>query len=405
MASSHFRSFYSFRSKKRVSNISSEQFSRCHSESHRDPEGSKGDPPYSRRDTGSDLEKCDRSNKRFSEFVFVPNLCDPQEVGGSTCHPESQRVQSSYFNPAFQDGDSERYSTTAVSKRLGCVNRFERCLPPHSGPSAIQEVSGFSVHGLDLSVQGSALRPQRLAMGLYKGSGYSCGPSPPSRSPSLLLSGRLASCDGVQGALGASPSDNPAMDSGSGVPGELEEVLSGPAETSFLSRGSAGHPELVGSSLGAQGSGSSGRDSGSHRRFFDNRPLVAEISRPPRQLCGLSPQLQDADEASSASPSADFHSLGRLSGQDCALESGDQGLVQGVGLSLSSPRRETVCPSSAVFGSHHRHVASRLGGGSSSSPCVRGVVKEGGFGPPKMKWGSLFRRFVNPKMKYGLLIR
>ena len=98
VASGPFRSFYSFRSKKWLSNFSSEQFSRGHSENHRDPEGSKGDddPPYSRRDTGSDFQKRDRSNKRFSESVFVPDLCDPQEIGGSVCHPESQRVQSSF---------------------------------------------------------------------------------------------------------------------------------------------------------------------------------------------------------------------------------------------------------------------------------------------------------------------
>ena len=149
MASGHFRSFYSFRSKKRLSNFSSEQFSRGLSENHHDPEGSKGDPPYSRRDTGSDFQKRDRSNKRFSEFVFVPDLCDPQEIGGSACHPESQQVQSFHFNPTFQDGDSEHYSSTAVSERLGCVNRFERCLLPHSGSSAIQEVLGFPIHGLD----------------------------------------------------------------------------------------------------------------------------------------------------------------------------------------------------------------------------------------------------------------
>ena len=216
----------------------------------------------------------------FPSLCLSPIFVIPKKSGGSACHPESQRVQSFHFNPTFQDGDSELYSSTAVSKRLGCVNRFERCLPPHSGSSAIQEVLGFPFHGLDLSVRGSAFRPQRFTMGLYKGSGYSCGPSPPSRTPRLLLSGRLAPSGGVQGALGASSSHDPAMDPGSGFPGELEEVFSGTAEASFLSRGSAGHPEFAGSSLGAQSSGSSGCDSGSHRRLLGSRPLVAEISRP-----------------------------------------------------------------------------------------------------------------------------
>ena len=202
----------------------------------------------------------------FPNFVFVPDLCDPQEVGGSSCHPESQRVQSSHFNPTFQDGDSERYSSTAFSERLGCVDRFERCLPQHSGSSAIQEVLGFPFHGHDLSVQGSAFRPQGLTLGLYKSGSNSCGPSPPSRNASLLLSGRLAPSGGVQGAFGASSSNDPAMDPGSGFPCELEEIFPGTAEASCLSRGAAGHPEFVGSSFGAQSAGSSICDSGSHKR-------------------------------------------------------------------------------------------------------------------------------------------
>ena len=264
--------------------------------------------------------------------MFISDIRDPQEIGGSSGHSEPHRVQSVSFNPTLPDGDFERYFTTAVNQRLSCVNRFEGCLPPHSGSPGVQEVLGFPIHGLDLSVRGSAVRPQGLSMGFYKGSGYSCRPSPPPRSQDILLSGRLAARSGVQGALGASSSDDPAMDSGSGVPGELEEVFSDTAEDSFLSRGSVGHSESVGSSLGTQSFGSSGRHSGSHRRLFGNRPLVAEVSRTFRQLCGLSPQLQVVDEASSASFPAVLHSFGRSSGQADFFEPGDQGLVQGVGI-------------------------------------------------------------------------
>ena len=132
------------------------------------------------------------------------------------------------------------------------------------------------------------------------------------RNSSLLLSGRLAPSGGVQGALGASSSEDPAMDPGSRFPCELEEVFPGTAETSSLSRGAAGHPKFVGSSLGAQSTGSSVCDSGSHQRLVVFRPLVAEVSRPSRQLCGSCPQLQDADETSSASLPTVLHSLDKL---------------------------------------------------------------------------------------------
>ena len=84
-----------------------------HSENHRDPEGSTGEI----RDLISKNAIVQIND--FPSLCLSPIFCDPQEIGGSTCHPESQRVQSFYFNPTLQDGDSEYYSSTAVSKRLG----------------------------------------------------------------------------------------------------------------------------------------------------------------------------------------------------------------------------------------------------------------------------------------------
>ena len=54
-----------------------------------------------------------------------------------------------------------------------------------------------------------------------------------------------------------------------------------------------------------------------------------------------------------------------------------------MGFPLSSSRRVAICPSSAFSGSHHRRLASRLGGGSSSTSGVKDVVEGGGFGPHK----------------------
>ena len=180
--------------------------------------------------------------------------------------------------------------------------------------------------------------------------------------------------------LGVSSPYDPAVDSGPGVPSELGEVLPHSTETSVLSWGSSRHPKVVGSTFRAQSFGSSGGDSGSYQGSFGARPLVAEISRPPCQLRGPCSQLQAADEASSASSSEVFHSLDRLSGQACSLESRNQGVVRGVGLSFSPSRREAVCCSSPVVGHHHGRVRSGVGGGSSPSPCVRGLVEGGGLG-------------------------
>ena len=196
---------------------------------------------------------------------------------------EPQRVQSFSFNPTFSSRDFELYFTSAVSQVLGCVNSFEGCLPPRSGPSGISVVLGFSVHGHDVPILGTALRSHRPALGLLQGCGDSFRPSPLPRSQVFLkklkLPGRLAVGSGVLGALGASSSDEPPVDAGLRVHGVLEEVFLDVAEGSFFYRGSFGHPVSSGSSFRAQSCDSSGGDSGSLRRLLGNRPLVAVLLR------------------------------------------------------------------------------------------------------------------------------
>ena len=118
---------------------------------------------------------------------------------------------------------------------------------------------------------------------------------------------------------------------------------------------------------------------GSSSSSFGARPLLAEIFWPPCRLCGPCPLLQAADEASSASSSEGLHSLDRLSGLTCSLEFRFQGVVRGVVLSFSPSRREAFCCSSPFVGHHHGRVRSGVGGSSSPSPCVRGLVEGGGL--------------------------
>ena len=376
MAKDHSGSFYFVRNQRRLSNFSSPNFSRSHSESYRNSEGSKCDPSYPRGDTRSYFEGCSRANRRLPVFMSIPDLRDPQEIRGSTSHSESQRVQSFSFNSTFQDGNSECYSSTAVSKRLGCFNRSQRCLPPHSDSSGFQEVSRFSVSGIVLPVRGSSLRAQRLPLGFHQSRGYPRSPSPSSRSPDVLLPGRLAPGSGVQGTPGIASSDCASVDPRLGFPCELGEVSSDPPETSFLPRSSVRYSEFVGSSFGTQDSVASDCDSGSLEQTVGDRPPLAEISRPSRQLRGLSSPLQIVDEASSTSSSAVLHSLGRPSGQTCSSVSGNQGVVQSLVFTSSSSRGKAVCSPSTFFGSHHRCVQRGVGGGSSSTSGIRSVVED-----------------------------
>ena len=149
VASSHNRLLCSFCCAKWFPNFGSKPFSGSHTESHRDPAGSQGGPSCPRGDTRFDFEGCSRSSKRCSKSLFVSNSRYPQEIRGSSSNLESQGVQSVHFHSALQDGDPECDPSTAVSERLGCVNRLEGCVPSHSDSPVVQEISGFSVHGQD----------------------------------------------------------------------------------------------------------------------------------------------------------------------------------------------------------------------------------------------------------------
>ena len=234
VASSHIRCLCSFCCAKWFPIFGSKPFSGCHTESHRDPAGSQGGPSHPRGDTRFDFEGCNRSNRRCSESLFVSNFRYPQEIRGSSSNFESLGVQSVHFHSALQDGDPECDPSTAVSERLGCFNRFEGCVPSYSDSPVVQEISGFSVLGQDLPIQGPALRPQGFSLGVHKGGSHSCRSSSPVRSSSVLLSGRLASGGGLQGSFGVSSPYEPAVDSGPWVPSELGKVFPHSTETSVF---------------------------------------------------------------------------------------------------------------------------------------------------------------------------
>ena len=234
----------------------------------------------------------------------------------------------------------------------------------------VQEISGFSVLGQDLPIQGPALWPQGFPLGVHKGGGHSCRSSSPVRSSSFLLSGRLASGGGVQGSFGVSSPYDPAVDSGPWVPSELEEVFPHSTETSVLSWGSSRHPKRL-------------------------------LARPSEhRVLALQEVIQDLTKGPLASALLWQKFLGHLASfmdlvPNCRLLMRPLQLhldklvplspeIKVLCMAWASPSRllegKTVCCSSPVVGHHHGRVRSGVGGGSSPSPCVRGLVEGGGLG-------------------------
>ena len=330
VAGSHRRLFCSVRNKKRISDFSSKSFSGGHTESHRDPAGSRGDPSYPRGDTRFDFKERDRSNKRFSESLFVSDLRVILNLKEFNLFISTQHFRMETLNVILPQLSASDWDLKDAYLHV----------PIHSS----------SRRFLGFQFMGKTFQYKVLPFGL--------------KDSPWVFTRVVATLVGHLRRLVLR------------LFYYLDDWLL-VAESRVLLE------SHLRTTLRAQSVGSPGGDSGSRQGSFGYSPLVAEISRPPCQLRGHSPQLQAADEASSASSFAVFHPLGRPSGQACSLESRDQGVVQGVGLSFSPSRRETVLPASSVSGDHHGRVRSRVGGGggSSPSPCVRGLVEGGGSGP------------------------
>ena len=205
----------------------------------------------------------------------------------------------------------------SCQRTTGCVNRLEGCLPSHSNPPIVQEVSGFSVHG-------KTFQYKVLPFGLKD-------------SPWVFMR-VVATLVGHLRRLGLRLFyylDDWLLvaESRDLLETHLRTILQWNRDLGFLVnwKKSSLTPQRLPSYLGAQldiprllARPLEHRVLALQEVILDliKGPLatasrVAEISRPPCQLRGPSPQLQAADEASSASSSAVFHPLGRSSGAYC----------------------------------------------------------------------------------------
>ena len=68
----------------------------------------------------------------------------------------------------------------------------DACKPSRAGTPSVQETAGFQVSKQDVRVQGLAVRPKRLSVGLFKASSYGNSTPSPAGHPHILLFGRLA---------------------------------------------------------------------------------------------------------------------------------------------------------------------------------------------------------------------
>ena len=334
-----------------------------------------------RGDPRVDPKKRYRPNRRFSVALPFSYFCDSEENRGSSGNFELEENQCVHSGSTFPDGNTECNSTGIAPSGLGRFVRLEGRLPSRADSPSVQETAGFQVSRQDLRVQGLAVRPKRLSVGLFKASCYGNSTPSPAGHPHILLSGRLAHRRRVSIGPSVTSSNHSSVGSESGVHCQSKEVGVYPSEDARLPRSFSRYPQVNCASGRTQSFGSSVAHPGTRRVSDGSCPPVAESSRTFGQSCGSGSKLQASHAASSvALPSILYPSV-RLSVEADSDVSRNQGSVCSLGVSGSSPRRETVLPTPPLPGTDLRCFPVRLGRDSSASPSLRHVVPGGFLGP------------------------
>ena len=297
-----------------------------------------------RGDPRVDPKKRYRPNRRFSVALPFSYFCDSEENRGSSGNFELEENQCVHSGSTFPDGNTECNSTGIAPSGLGRFVRLEGRLPSRADSPSVQETAGFQVSRQDLRVQGLAVRPKRLSVGLFKASCYGNSTPSPAGHPHILLSGRLAHRRRVSIGPSVTSSNHSSVGSESGVHCQSKEVGVYPSEDARLPRSFSRYPQVNCASGRTQSFGSSVAHPGTRRVSDGSCPPVAESSRTFGQPCGSGSKLQASHAASSvALPSILYPSV-RLSVEADSDVSRNQGSVCSLGVSGSSPRRDTVLP-------------------------------------------------------------
>ena len=246
-----------------------------------------------------------RPNRRFSVALPFSYFCDSEENRGSSGNFELEENQCVHSGSTFPDGNTECNSTGIAPSGLGRFVRLEGRLPSRADSPSVQETAGFQVSRQDLRVQGLAVRPKRLSVGLFKASCYGNSTPSPAGHPHILLSGRLAHRRRVSIGPSVTSSNHSSVGSESGVHCQSKEVGVYPSEVARLPRSFSRYPQVNCASGRTQSFGSSVAHPGTRRVSDGSCPPVAESSRTFGQPCGSGSKLQASHAASSSCTSFD----------------------------------------------------------------------------------------------------
>ena len=377
MAVNNPRPIYSFSDRPRFSNFCFPRFSRSASESHQASSVPRGSSFGSGGDFFSHHKAGYRSSFRQSGSFFVPNFCYSQTFRRPSSDSQSKGYKCVYSSAALPHGDSCVDSSDYLSTRLGRLPGSPGRIPPRSYSSSVTQTSRFSVSGSYLPVSGSSLRSAGFPLGFYP---LGC---PAGRSPSLpgnsdsSLPRRLAYSSLISGSPPVTSTGGTSVLPVSRLPDQLGEVLSSSfSGTELFGRGS-GLSSSDRLSFGPSDRVTHPSDLPSGRLSLSSCSPLAAVSGAPCQPQGPGSGLSFHVPSSSDLFPVPLLSFSGLSGPFDPVNSADQGLLLGVGVSGISPCGETFRSPSAFVHPDYRRVQLRLGRFSSTTSSLGSVVSAG----------------------------
>ena len=116
-------------------------------------------------------QKCSgTSTKSKISGLLQPTFLGSQAKQSLETYWRLEQIKSFPQGRKIQNGDTGNYQDIPLKRGVGYLNRLQGCLLPHTDTGTIQEISEISHPGLDILVQGTAIRIVHSTHGIHCGS-------------------------------------------------------------------------------------------------------------------------------------------------------------------------------------------------------------------------------------------
>ena len=129
-------------------------------------------PTYQRRDRKPSQETgSGKGTESGNSRLLFPDLSSSKKERKVTFDYRPFFIEPLHRETVFQNGDSQVGKTSDETQRLGCLHRFDRCIPSRSNTSSISKVSSIRPRTSGLSLHGLTVRNVPKSVDIFKTDG------------------------------------------------------------------------------------------------------------------------------------------------------------------------------------------------------------------------------------------